>query len=89
MSTCNARDGIFKSYLTNISTEHSLNTTMKRLLHSVRWYLIIRSGKWSLKKYSPASFCAICATTYPYLNQTYLGQITYEIRKLKFGYEHI
>ena len=29
MSTCHAGDGIFKSYLTNIGTEHSLNTTEK------------------------------------------------------------
>ena len=44
MSTCDAGDGIFKSYLTNISTEHSLNKTTKGLLHS-----ITRSGKWSLE----------------------------------------
>ena len=56
MSTCDAGDGIFKSYLTNISTEHSLNTTTKGLLHSVWWYLTTRSGKWSLKKYSPVSY---------------------------------
>ena len=94
MSTCNAGDGIFKSYLTNISTEHSLNTTMEGLLHSVWWYLIIRSGKWSLKKYSPVSFlCDLCHNI-PirlYLDQTYLGQITatYEIQKVKFGSEHV
>ena len=35
MSTCDAGDGIFKSYLTNISTEHSLNTTTIGLLSGV------------------------------------------------------
>ena len=65
MPTCNAGNGIFKSYLTNISTEHSLNTTTKGLLHSVWWYLIIRSGKWPLKKYSPVSFlCDWCHNIY-------------------------
>ena len=29
MSTCDAGDGIFKLYLPNISTEHSLNTPTK------------------------------------------------------------
>ena len=65
MSTWDAGDGIFKSHLTNISTEHSLNTTTKGLLHSVWWYLITRSGKWSLNKYSPVSFlCDLCHTIY-------------------------
>ena len=88
MSTCDSGDGIFKSFLTNVSSEHSLNTTTKGLLHSVWWYLITQSGKWSLKKYSPVSFCAIYATTYTvwlYLDQTYLVQITCEIQKLKLG----
>ena len=65
MSSCDAGDGIFKSYSTNISTEHSLNTTTKELLHSVWWYLITRSGKWSPKKYSPESFlCDLCHNMY-------------------------
>ena len=65
MSTCDAGDGIFKSYLTNISTEHSLNTTTKGLLHSVWWYFITQSGKWYLKKYSPVSFlCDLCHNIY-------------------------
>ena len=65
MSTCDAGDGIFKSYLTNISAEHSLNTTTEGLLHSVWWYLIIRSGKWSFKKCSPVSFlCDLCHNIY-------------------------
>ena len=65
MSTWDAGDGIFKSDLTNISTEHSLNTTIKGLLHSVWWYLKTRSGKWSLKKYSPASLlCDLCHNIY-------------------------
>ena len=65
MSTWDAGDGIFKSHLTNISAEHSLNTTTKGLLHSVWWYLITRSGKWSLSEYSPVSFlCDLCHTIY-------------------------
>ena len=32
MSTCDAGDGIFKSYLTNISTEHSLIHNYKRVV---------------------------------------------------------
>ena len=92
MSTCDAGDGIFKSYLTNISTGHSLNTATKGLLHSVWWYLITRSGKWSLKNILLYHFCAIYATTYTtrsYLDKTYLVQVTCEIQKLKFGSEHV
>ena len=59
MSTCDAGDGIFKSYLTNISIEHSLNTTTKGLLHS------ITRGKWSLEKYSPVPLlCYLCHNIY-------------------------
>ena len=32
----------------------------KGLLHSVWWYLITRSGKWSLKKYSVLFLCELC-----------------------------
>ena len=33
--------------------------------HAVWWYLITRSGKWSLKKYSPVSFlCDLCHSIY-------------------------
>ena len=67
MSTCDGGYGIFKSCLTNISAEHSLNTTTKGLLHPawVWWYLITRSGKWSRKKYSPDSFlCDLCHNIY-------------------------
>ena len=64
MSTCEAGDGIFKSYLTNISTEHFLNTSTTGLLHSVWWYLITRSGKWSLKKYSLVFLCDLCHNIY-------------------------
>ena len=56
MSTRDAGDGTFKSYFTNISTEHSLNTTTKGLLHSVWWYLITRSGKFSQEKF----LCDLC-----------------------------
>ena len=65
MSTCDAGDGIFKSHLTNISTEHSLNTTTKGFLLSMWWPLTTRSGKWSLNKYSPVSFlCDLCHKIY-------------------------
>ena len=65
MSTRDAGDGIFKPYFTNVSNEHSLNTLTKGLLHSVWWYLITRSGKWPLKKYSPVSFlCDLCHSIY-------------------------
>ena len=60
MSTWDLGDGIFKSYLMNISTEHSLYTTTKGLLHSVWWYLITRSGNWSLKKYYVSFLCDLC-----------------------------
>ena len=49
MSTCDTGNGIFISYSTNVSIEHSLNTTTKGLLHSVWWYLYIIVTRFSNK----------------------------------------
>ena len=92
MSTCDAGDGIFKWYLTNISTEHSLNTTTKGLLHSVWWYLITGAGNGLSRNIFLYHFCTIYATIYTirsYLDQTYLVHIKCEIQKFKFGSEHV
>ena len=69
MDTCDAGDGIFKTYLTNINTEHSLNTTTKGLLSGVPEYFDhnkILSG-YDLSHYqvphcikSFLLFCLIC-----------------------------
>ena len=44
MSICDAVGAIFISHLTNVSIEHSLNTTTKGLSNSGKWHLITRSG---------------------------------------------